>query len=467
MLISCNNYKLQNNQEENENKFPNYEYNQEKAQSWYGNSQSAISESGYYYIIDNILYFYNINSDINMPLCSRVNCSHSDDKCDAYVCNVRTETGSFECNCLGNKILFYDNHLYCIEVTKDRDYDLYQYDSSFEDRKKLLNLASVKNEQLSVSDPQACMISDGYLYYYTTYLDPEYANNGFIAKFQCNRIKLGENEVREVLGEFVFPGDYAMKAGESNGMSIYLSEDNIYFYAGGTARWYAADNRVQYRVAKYNPATGQYNMMWTYSGNDNSDVFGKDTGNVNYMSGGEFVKMDSEGNFYILTATEKNNDRIVKVNFDSNSSEVIYSTQQDKIYSLQSDGKYLYFFESTLGRNTESYFVSTDYDGSVTSRYEILYDDKYLSYMESKYKMNPESDMAMPDATNIIIYGVDERFILLGCKESGNVFKGLTSSDIFKSSKDLDTTSGVGVINTQDYLDGNGVNIKQIFQYEQ
>lgn len=52
--------------------FPDYEYNQERAQLLSDRARIAISESGYYYIMNDILYFYDINNSLNMPLCSRV-----------------------------------------------------------------------------------------------------------------------------------------------------------------------------------------------------------------------------------------------------------------------------------------------------------------------------------------------------------------------------------------------------------
>lgn len=62
------------------------------------------------------------------------------------------------------------------------------------------------------------------------------------------------------------------------------------------------------------------------------------------MSDGSYVRMDSNGNFYIMTSsTGNNNDTLIKVNFDKNTSEVIYTTDMEKLYSLQSDGEYLYF----------------------------------------------------------------------------------------------------------------------------
>jgi len=70
MLAACTKYQINEEQSDNNNPFPDYVYNQEKEQGVYGQSDMAIAENGYYYIIDNVLYFYNINSDVNMPLCS-------------------------------------------------------------------------------------------------------------------------------------------------------------------------------------------------------------------------------------------------------------------------------------------------------------------------------------------------------------------------------------------------------------
>ena len=84
------------------------------------------------------------------------------------------------------------------------------------------------------------------------------------------------------------------------------------------------------------------------------------------MSDGSYVRMDSNGNFYIMTSsTGKENDTLIKVNFDKNTSEVIYTTDMEKLYSLQSDGEYLYFFESTQSRETKSYFTAIDMNGTL------------------------------------------------------------------------------------------------------
>ena len=136
MLAACTKYQINEEQSDNNNPFPDYVYNQEKEQGVYGQSDMAIAENG---------YFYNINSDVNMPLSSKVNCNHDGETCDAYVSGINAENGTFECNCMDEKVMYYNNHLYCIEITKDRDYYLCQYDATFGNKERITKLASVKD----------------------------------------------------------------------------------------------------------------------------------------------------------------------------------------------------------------------------------------------------------------------------------------------------------------------------------
>lgn len=465
-FTACNTYKTDIDGVGSENSiFTDYKYDKEAVQSPYGVTRMAIAQNGYYYVVDNILYFYNINSDVNMPLCSKLNCKHDSNDCDAYVNSIDATTGKFECNCMENKIFYYNDFIYCIEITKDRDYYLYQYDSVFSNKKKVMKLASMKDDKSMVCDARAALISDGYLYYYTTLMDEKYAQNGYVSTFQCNRIKLEENATREVIDDFSFPGDYALGAGMSNGLAICSSDNKIYFYAGGVARSYSQNDSVQYRVAVFDKSTQQFNVLWSYKGNETNDVFGDGTGDASSLSGGEYVKMDKQGNFYIVNKDSNGKNIIIKKNFEKGTAEVIYTAQMDEICSLQSDGENLYFFECSYGKNAKSYLVSVSVDGKVNSKYEILYDEGYLSYMEDFYKKNPDSNFGMPSASGIVFYGVDDRYIMIGCKEDSNVFKGLTSSNIFKTSKKADKTAGVGLINRSDYLNSKELSIKQIYQF--
>ena len=167
--------------------------------------------------------------------------------------------------------------------------------------------------------------------------------------------------------------------------------------------------------------------------------------------------------FYIMTSsTGNNNDTLIKVNFDKNTSEVIYTTDMEKLYSLQSDGEYLYFFESTQSRETKSYFTAIDMNGTLKAQYEMEYDEEFLEKAKKYYETYPEDTSVVADASGICVYGIDERYILMGSNSDSDVYKNLKSLNSKPYKKVI--TTGVGVINKMDYLNSGTASIKQIYQ---
>jgi hypothetical protein len=61
-----------------------YEFNADKSQVS-EKSRSAYSENGYYYLMNGILWFYDINNNIATVVCSNANCEHKDENCNAYI----------------------------------------------------------------------------------------------------------------------------------------------------------------------------------------------------------------------------------------------------------------------------------------------------------------------------------------------------------------------------------------------
>ena len=68
----------------------------------------------------------------------------------------------------------------------------------------------------------------------------------------------------------------------------------------------------------------------------------------------------------------------------------------------------------------------------------------------------------MTDAAGICVYGIDERYILMGSNTNSDVYKNLKSLNSKPSKKVI--TTGVGVINKMDYLNSGTASIKQIYQ---
>ncbi|MDO5382959.1 MAG: hypothetical protein Q4F06_09645 [Eubacteriales bacterium] len=97
---------------------------------YYMGPNAAASENGYYYLAAppvfngtegyrNYLYYYDINDEISVPLCSKIGCKHDDENCEAYLS---------ESNCLGSHIWYINGRIYMIERTSEQD-TLVSYDS--------------------------------------------------------------------------------------------------------------------------------------------------------------------------------------------------------------------------------------------------------------------------------------------------------------------------------------------------
>lgn len=467
------------------NGFPDYVYDQQKVQFLNGVPSMAIAESGYYYTMKNRLYFYNIDSDQNTLLCSRVNCGHDSADCDAFVytCYSPVEYGGgASCNCFAKRILYYDGSLYMIERTEEGDYFLYRYNSGFGNREKVLELASLEDGQVSVSSADACVIRDGYLYYIGLVYDPDYVQKEYMGTFQCRRVKLEKDAEPEVLGEFEYGADYAWAMGESSGIRIFAVGEDIYYVAGGTGRAYTTSDPVQYRVMRYHTGSGEFTMLWFYTGTETANLWGEGTGNADRLSCGNYICMDETGNLYIMAVSdEKKNyydelncstspDSIVRFHPEKGTSEVIYTASRDYIDEMICDGEYLYFFESY--EEGGCCLKAVDINGSVAAEMELEYTEAYLelfSAFEEHYRSafpNEKIGKITVGGGNVKIYGVDERYILLACINDANVFQNLAAADMDYDSEagEGSDIAGVGVIDKQSFLRGEDCGIRQIYQ---
>lgn len=464
-----------------EDRFPDYVYDQQRAQFLNGVPYMAIAESGYYYTMKNRLYFYNIGSDQNTILCSRVDCGHDSPDCDAFVytCYSFSEYGGGQsCNCFAKRILYYDNSLYMIERTEGGDYLLCRYNSGFGNREKVLELASFEEKGISVVSADACMIWDGYFYYMGLVYDPDFAQKDYVETFQCRRVKLEKDAEPEVLGEFEYGADYAMAMGTPSGIRIFAVGGDIYFVAGGTGRCYTTNDPVQYRIAKYHMGSGEFTMLWSYTGSERTDLWGEGTGNVGAHSWGDCICMDEDGNLYIVVASDERvrsyegsgyvprPDSIVRFHPESGVSEIIYTVSRDYMDEMVFDGEYLYFFESY--EEGGSCLKAVDTDGNVVAEMELAYTESYSAFWEDYRKAIPDTNVTMMTVYdgNVKIYGVDDRYLLLVCCNNAGVFQNLSAAVLEYDSEagESDDVAGVGVINKQGFLSGEDCEIRQIYQ---
>ncbi len=120
-------------------------------------SAVAMTEDGYYYICNNLLYYCEKATLSSYPVCSKADCSHSDENCTAYISPA---------DYLPLQLSYYNNSLYIMgwEIEQNDIHNNYIYQISLDNykRKKVAYLNS-SNGLSSV----VFIIHRGYVYYVT------------------------------------------------------------------------------------------------------------------------------------------------------------------------------------------------------------------------------------------------------------------------------------------------------------
>ena len=101
-------------------------------------------------------------------------------------------------------------------------------------------------------------------------------------------------------------------------------------------------------------------------------------------------------------------------------------------------------------------------NGTLKAQYEMEYKAEFLVKAKQFDEQQPEDTSVVVDASGICVYGIDERYILMGSNSTSDVYKNLKSLNSKPSKKVI--TTGVGVINKMDYLNSGTASIKQIYQ---
>ncbi len=454
-------------QGESSHNFSDYQYNQEKAQ-YYSNAQMAITDTGYYYRGDTILYKYDVDKDISIPMCSKAECNHNSNVCDAYVAKIDKNNALAISNCIDENVMYYNNHIYMIERQEPYKTGLMQYDENFNNKEVLTWLATDNSHGYGSTGTETIgVIADGYYYYFGIDCNPDIVKNGYKGTLYCDRVKLEKDAKREVLGEYSFGMDYGMFSTPVS--AIYVSGDNIWFISVGTYRWYEKDDPVQCKVAVYNTKTSEFKITKSYISDIKSDIWGAGTGKVKWISRNS-AYMDENNNLYMVSEAGSTN-QIIKVNLIDNSYSVIYKSQCNSISGLICDGNNIFFAEINSANKDKSRIAAISLEGEVVASMQLRYEDSYLNYLKSdlerrkKSNVNPLENAEDP---NILIFGTDERYIVIANKEDG--IKGLSSGDSTYMKKtglgdDSPVAIGVGLINKADFLSGKDCEIKQIYRY--
>ena len=376
-------------------RYSSYTYD-DNAPQYYMAGSAAASETGYYYIdgapvINNsnmYIYYYDMIKDMTIPLCSKVDCDHRTDECEAYISqNI----------CVGSKIWYHNERLYMIEKTEEKDI-LVSYDKTMRDKKEEKTL-SINGLSVNKNSKNAC-ITNGKLYYKLS---------GDNSLFIC-AVSLNSDEQAYVVKEYVSEYNYYER------VSLYPIEDKIYVnWLSGVS----ADKSLYY-IEQIDISTDKVSRLC-----DMNEKYPEISSTIiNWNSETYF---DKDGNLY-FTCVDKDNYMVKKLNISTGDIKDLYvqELQHEKDYGYvhlkNYDGNYIYIYKGVnlmalsgkpldeQFKKYDNYIYILDTDGNIK-------DTVILNNTDEKVSGNISAEF----------YGGDERCLLIGF--STHDIKGLELSE--------------------------------------
>lgn len=376
-------------------RYSSYTYD-DNAPQYYMAGSAAASETGYYYIdgapvINNsnmYIYYYDMIKDMTIPLCSKVDCDHRTDECEAYISqNI----------CVGSKIWYHNQRLYMIEKTEEKDI-LVSYDKTMRDKKEEKTL-SINGLSVNKNSKNAC-ITNGKLYYELS---------GDNSLFICT-VSLNSDEQAYVVKEYVSEYNYYER------VSLYPIEDKIYVnWLSGVS----ADKSLYY-IEQIDISTDKVSRLC-----DMNEKYPEISSTIiNWNSETYF---DKDGNLY-FTCVDKDNYMVKKLNISTGDIKDLYvqELQHEKDYGYvhlkNYDGNYIYIYKGVnlmalsgkpldeQFKKYDNYIYILDTDGNIK-------DTVILNNTDEKVSGNISAEF----------YGGDERCLLIGF--STHDIKGLELSE--------------------------------------
>lgn len=376
-------------------RYSSYTYD-DNAPQYYMAGSAAASETGYYYIdgapvINNsnmYIYYYDMIKDMTIPLCSKVDCDHRTDECEADISqNI----------CVGSKIWYHNERLYMIEKTEEKDI-LVSYDKTMRDKKEEKTL-SINGLSVNKNSKNAC-ITNGKLYYELS---------GDNSLFIC-AVSLNSDEQAYVVKEYVSEYNYYER------VSLYPIEDKIYVnWLSGVS----ADKSLYY-IEQIDISTDKVSRLC-----DMNEKYPEISSTIiNWNSETYF---DKDGNLY-FTCVDKDNYMVKKLNISTGDIKDLYvqELQHEKDYGYvhlkNYDGNYIYIYKGVnlmalsgkpldeQFKKYDNYIYILDTDGNIK-------DTVILNNTDEKVSGNISAEF----------YGGDERCLLIGF--STHDIKGLELSE--------------------------------------
>lgn len=376
-------------------RYSSYTYD-DNAPQYYMAGSAAASETGYYYIdgapvINNsnmYIYYYDMIKDMTIPLCSKVDCDHRTDECEAYISqNI----------CVGSKIWYHNERLYMIEKTEEKDI-LVSYDKTMRDKKEEKTL-SINGLSVNKNSKNAC-ITNGKLYYELS---------GDNSLFIC-AVSLNSDEQAYVVKEYVSEYNYYER------VSLYPIEDKIYVnWLSGVS----ADKSLYY-IEQIDISTDKVSRLC-----DMNEKYPEISSTI--INWNNETYFDKDGNLY-FTCVDKDNYMVKKLNISTGDIKDLYvqELQHEKDYGYvhlkNYDGNYIYIYKGVnlmalsgkpldeQFKKYDNYIYILDTDGNIK-------DTVILNNTDEKVSGNISAEF----------YGGDERCLLIGF--STHDIKGLELSE--------------------------------------
>ena len=458
---------------ETSDRFPDYEYNPETLRYASG-PRAAVKEDGYYLEINSALYFYDIQTEMLFPLCTKASCLHKDETCPAFIFNAGWRSDDEERvkiwtdTAYGHRIWYYQEHLYMIAQDPDKGMVLFRYDPDYTGQEEIAWLTDYEKEPRTMFTGRM-LFHHGYIYYMTHLFDDQavwYADE-YETVYTVWRVKPEKKAKPEELFSFDchYRGSQIFRIGAVQNKIYVMIEYETFSIIPENERK-EGENPINVnagfgRVYQYDEDRNQAELIWSYSGEQMVSLFEAEGAMPRNTHSDDYL-VNAEGDYVYLSGMPEHFEEglmptgIASVNLITGEGKVLYKTPYKKIEQLRSDGRHYYFLEIGAGG---TYLTAIDQEGNLLRRYEMPYDEAYIRMMEEKSKL-PREEWAN-DRLRLLV--TDGRYIVLG-DDGARIYKNLSSKLNYDGRKYSHVDNGVGLIDAEDFLSGKDVEIRQIYE---
>ena len=433
--------------------FPAYAYNTEAA-VLQSSTRAAVSENGYYFMANRILYYYDIGNETMFPLCTKEACQHNGKDCDAFIFGFEENDPDWLTNCMLYRMISYQGNLYMFSQKTDTSVILYRYSKEFSRQEKIAQLTDGSATPRSLcQDVRSFLFRDGYLYY-LTYTDPflgQYGMTEHDSEYTIHKICLEKDSKPKDLFSFHYNRD---PLGAHDIQLTAIGKD-IYCVIASQMFYLDTETPVRQYVYRYNE-NDETTLLWSYEGREKVNLFGAPGEGPAAACYSSCIGKNEV--FFYLTEVEDVRGECTTVScidLRSEESKVLYHTPYQWISQLRSDGENCYFFEHGGGK---SYLTAIDTEGALLRRYEIPYTDEWQKAMREQ----GISQDAIPIG-DLRLLIADQRYLAISSMNTPECYRDLSAiADVPVINGVMDCTNGIGLIRTDDFIAGKEIKVIQL-----